>query len=199
MKYVFLAVICAAVFLVCFLIDTLFKRIFPKTDLEKSRQVVRLPRRSAIFGVLLLFFPLLVVLFFMPEGGDTLIAIGCAVSAILGVILLVSYFSFAIWYDDETFLYKDFRHKKTLYHYSQIKGQRSLMTRGGINTILFVGDDELNLYSAMQGLNPFLSKAYRKWCAVKGYDPDRVVNNPRLFTWFPEPDKPVEFRGEERD
>ena len=130
MKYVFLAVICAVVFLVCFLIDTLFKRIFPKTDLEKSRQVVRLPRRSAIFGVLLLFFPLLVVLFFMPEGGDTLIAIGCAVSAILGVILLVSYFSFAIWYDDETFLYKDFRHKKTLYHYSQIKGQRSLMPGG---------------------------------------------------------------------
>lgn len=29
------------------------------------------------------------------------------------------------------------------------------MTRGGINTILFVGEDELNLYSAMQNLNPF--------------------------------------------
>ena len=71
----------------------------------------------------------------MPEGGDTLIAIGCAVSAILGVILLVSYFFFAIWYDDETFLYKDFRHKKTLYHYSQIKGQRSLMRDGFIQQI----------------------------------------------------------------
>ena len=150
---------------------------------------MRLPRRSAIFGILLLFFPLVVVLFFMPEGGSVIISAGCAVSAVLGIVLLVSYFSFAIWYDDETFLYKSFRHKKTLYHYSQIKGQRSLLTRGGVNSILFVADDEINLYSAMQGLNPFLSKAFYKWCQCRGIEPDSVQNNPAMLTWFPDPDK----------
>lgn len=29
-----------------------------------------------------------------------------------------------------------------------------------MNTILFVGDEEINLYSAMQNLNAFLSKAF---------------------------------------
>jgi hypothetical protein len=189
LKYVFLAILCGLIFLVCWLIDTLVKRLAPKSELEKSKQVVRLPRRSAIFGVLLLFFPLVVVLFFLQKDSSLLIPIGCAVSAVFGVVLLVSYFSFAIWYDDETFLYKSFRHKKTLYHYSQIKGQRSLLTRGGVNSILFVGDDEINVYSAMDGLSAFLSKAFYKWCQQKGIDPASVENNPSMLTWFPDPDK----------
>ena len=57
-----------------------------------------------------------------------------------------------------------------------------------MNTILFVGDEEINLYSAMQNLNAFLSKAFFKWCAAKGIDPDSVENNPRMATYFPDPD-----------
>ena len=55
MKLLFVVLICAFVFLVCFLIDTLFKLIFPKSKLEKSKQVVRPPRRSAVIGVILTF------------------------------------------------------------------------------------------------------------------------------------------------
>ena len=62
------------------------------------------------------------------------------------------------------------------------------MTRGGINTILFVGKDEINLYSAMQNLNPFLKHAFFRWCEANGIDPDSIENNPRMFTWFPDPD-----------
>ena len=43
-KYIFVLIVCAVVFLICFLIDTLFKVIFPKSKLEKSKQVVRPPR-----------------------------------------------------------------------------------------------------------------------------------------------------------
>ena len=78
---------------------------------------------------------------------------------------------------------------KKEYRYADIRGQRSLMTRGGINTILFVGEDELNLYSAMQNLNPFLKTAFFRWCEEKRIDPDSVENNPRMFTWFPDPDE----------
>ena len=35
MKLILVAAICAFVFLICFLIDTLFKLIFPKSRLEK--------------------------------------------------------------------------------------------------------------------------------------------------------------------
>ena len=153
-KYVFVLIVCAVVFLVCFLIDSLLKLLFPKSRLEKSKQVVRPPRRSAV----------------------------------IGVILLCTYFSFVIYYDDEGFLYKAWGHGKQEFRYSQIRGQRSLLTRGGVNTILFVGKEEINLYSAMQNLNAFLSKAFFKWCAAKGIDPDSVENNPRMATYFPDPD-----------
>ena len=49
-------------------------------------------------------------------------------------------------------------------------------------------EEEINLYSAMQNLNAFLSKAFFKWCAAKGIDPDTIENNPRMATYFPDPD-----------
>ena len=107
---------------------------------------------------------------------------------LFGVLLLCTYFSVVIYYDDEGFLYKAWGHGKKEFRYSQIKGQRSLLTRGGVNTILFVGNEEINLYSAMQNLNAFLSKAFFKWCAAKGIDPDTIENNPRMATYFPDPD-----------
>ena len=189
-KYLFVLIVCAAVFLVCFLIDTLFKLIFPKSRLEKSKQVVRPPRRSAVIGVILTFAGAAMLVKLLPEKSDVLFLIGSIVAVIFGVILLCTYFSIAIYYDDEGFLYKAWGHGKKEFRYSQIKGQRSLLTRGGVNTILFVGDEEINLYSAMQNLNAFLSKAFFKWCAAKGVDPDTVENNPRMATYFPDPDAP---------
>ena len=188
MKIWMIVAVCAFVFLVCFLLDTLFKHLFPKSKLEKSKTAVRPARRSATFGVILLFVPVVVLLFFMPEGGDTLLLIGCIAALIFGVILLVNYFSVTIYYDDEKFLYKTLRGGKKEFHYSQIRGQRSLMTRGGINTILFVGGEEINLYSSMQNLNAFLNKAFYRWCAEKGIDPDSVENNPAMLTYFPDPE-----------
>ena len=190
MKLILVAAICAFVFLICFLIDTLFKLIFPKSRLEKSKQVVRPPRRSAVIGVILTFAGAAMLVKLLPEKSDVLFLIGSIVAVIFGVSLLCTYFSIAIYYDDEGFLYKAWGHGKKEFRYSQIKGQRSLLTRGGVNTILFVGDEEINLYSAMQNLNAFLSKAFFKWCAAKGIDPDTVENNPRMATYFPDPDDP---------
>ena len=188
MKLLFVVLICAFVFLVCFLIDTLFKLIFPKSKLEKSKQVVRPPRRSAVIGVILTFAGVAMLVKNLAGTPDTLFLIGSAVAVIFGVLLLCTYFSVVIYYDDEGFLYKAWGHGKKEFRYSQIKGQRSLLTRGGVNTILFVGNEEINLYSAMQNLNAFLSKAFFKWCAAKGIDPDTIENNPRMATYFPDPE-----------
>lgn len=190
MKLSTILLVCAFVFLVCFLIDTLLKAVFPKSKLEKSKNCVRPAKRSATFGVLLTVIPPVVL---MRVGfSDRLLGIGCVTAFIFGVILLVAYFSVVIFYDDEKFLYKTLRGKKQEFHYSQIKGQRSLMTRGGIQTILFVADEQIELYSSMQNLNAFLGKAFYKWCEVKGIDSDTVENNPRMFTWFPDPDGKTE-------
>lgn len=189
MKYLLVLIICAVVFLVCFLIDLLLKAIFPKSRLEKSKQVVRPPRRSVVFGIILTFLGAAVLIRKLPEADDVLLLIGAGVAMIFGVILLCTYFSFSIFYDEEGFLYRAWGKGKKEFRYSQIRGQRSLMTRGGINTILFVGDEEINLYSAMQNLNAFLNKAFFKWCAAKGIDPDSIENNPRMVTYFPDPEQ----------
>lgn len=188
MKYVLLLGFCAVIFLLCFLVDKLIQKLFPKHELEKSKTVVRPPRKSAVFGVLLLVFPLMALLFWMPEEGDTLLTICCVGAMLMGAFLLVTYFSVSIYYGEDGFLYKTLRGGKKEYRYKDIRGQRSVMTRGGINTILFVGKDEINLYSAMQNLNPFLKYAFFRWCEANGIDPDSIENNPRMFTWFPDPD-----------
>ena len=188
MKYIFLLILMAAVFLACFLVDLLLRKLFPANRLQTQNPPVRPPRRSAVFGVLLLFLPVAVLLRLMPEDGGTLIAAGCAVSILLGAVLLGSYFSVTILYGDETFEYRRLLRGAQTFRYSQIRGQRSLMTRGGVQTILFVADAQIPLYSAMQNLNPFLRKAFYGWCGAKGLDPDSVENNPQLFTWFPDPD-----------
>lgn len=188
-KYLFVLILCAVVFLCCFLIDLLLRVIFPKSDREKSKKTVRPPRRSAVIGIILTFAGTAMLVKLLPEPTDVLFLIGSIVAVIFGVILLCTYFSVVIYYDEEGFLYKAWGHGKKEFRYSQIRGQRSLLTRGGVNTILFVGDEEINLYSAMQNLNAFLNKAFFKWCEAKNLDPDSIENNPRMATYFPDPDK----------
>ena len=187
MKLTWIVILCAFAFLVCFIVDTLWKLLFRKDDLQKSKQAVRPPKRSAGIGIVLIVAAVAVLLFYHALT-DTLLLIGCIVAIVLGIILIVSYFSVVIYYDEEQFLYKALGKPKKTFHYSQIRGQRSLMTRSGIQTILFVADEEIPLYSAMDNLNGFLGKAFHKWCQVKGVDADSVENNPRMFTWFPDPE-----------
>ena len=183
-----LLILMAAVFLICFLVDLLVKKLFSSRRFQTENPAVRPPRRSAVIGVLLLFVPIAVLLRLLPPEGSALITAGCVVMLLLGALLLGSYFSVTILYGEETFVWRRLFHGAQTFHYSQIRGQRSLMTRGGIQTILFVSDAQIPLYSAMQNLNPFLRTAFFKWCASKQIDPDSIPNNPQMFTWFPDPD-----------
>ena len=140
-----------------------------------------MPRRSFIFGIILLLFPVAAVLFWLPKD-ETLLRVGCGVIFAMGILLLYYFFSFSIRYDGQSFEYRDLRHKRTSFTYDQIKGQRSVTTRSGVQTVLFVGDDSLMLSEAMQGVNEFLSTAFFKWCGLKGIDPDSIENNPPMLT-----------------
>ena len=79
-KYVFVLIVCAVVFLVCFLIDSLLKLLFPKSRLEKSKQVVRPPRKSAVAGVILTFAGVAVLIKNLAGTPDTLFLIGSIVA-----------------------------------------------------------------------------------------------------------------------
>ena len=185
-------IICAVVFLLCFLVDTLLKALRPKSGLGKGVKFVRMPRRSFLFGMILLLFPVVAILFWLPKD-EKLLRVGCGVIFAMGILLLYYFFSFSIRYDDTAFEYRDLRHKRTRFTYDQIRGQRSVTTRSGVQTVLFVADDSLMLSEAMQGVNEFLSTAFFKWCGITGIDPDSIEHNPHMLTYVPdpEPDEPT--------
>ena len=105
----------------------------------------------------------------------------------MGAYLLGNFCRFGIFYDEDQFVYRTLTKKARTYRYADIQGQRSFLARSGYNTTLYVDGDEIQLYAAMQGLDSFLNKAFFRWCAQTGTDPDTVENNPSMLVFFPEP------------
>ena len=105
------------------------------------------------------------------------------------VYLLVSYTRFGIFYDEEQFVYRSLTKKAKTYRYSDIEGQQSFLAKSGLNTTLYAAGDEIQLYSAMDGLSDFLNKAFFRWCDQTGIDPDTVENNPSMLHFFPDPEE----------
>ena len=181
MPYLFLFLFMALVFGICYLVDVIAKRLKRQDD----RKAVRLPRRTAIFGVLLTFFGVTAELTLFEELSWYLHA-GLGVVFLLGVFLLLLHGCFSIRYDETGFTYRALGQKKAEYLYADILGQRSYLTRGGVNTLLLLTTGQVQLYSAMQGADDFLRFAFYRWCEQKQIDPDTVENNPQYLTYFPD-------------
>lgn len=186
MKYVIYILLVAALFGLVALFDFLFQKLFPKNGTMKHGKAVRMPRYSFILGLLMTLLALIALLF-LPFEGETFLWLGCVVVLIIGLYLLVNFSRFGIFYDDEQFIYRTLTKKARTYRYADIRGQRSFLAKSGLNTTLDVAGDEIQLYSAMQGLSDFLHKAFYRWCEETGVDPDTVENNPSMLVFFPEP------------
>ena len=90
MKLWAIAILCAFVFLVCFLVDLLLRTLFPKEKIEKSKQVVHLPRRQAIFGIILTFAAIVVFVHFLPQKMDVPLLLGGSAALLIGAGLLIN-------------------------------------------------------------------------------------------------------------
>ena len=182
MFYVIIALFCACIFGLCFLVDRLLSR--GKTG-GPAPNTVRQPRRAFVIGIVLLVAGVACALF-VPGG---LGLIGGVVIALLGAVLIVSYFSFAVDYDDEGFTVRGLR-TSGRYRFAQITGEQAVATRGGIHVMLLAGDTTVELSEAMQGARAFLSHAYYAWCRQKGIAPeDNPPPAPEALVWFEEPEK----------
>ena len=188
MQYVLYVLLIAVIFGLVALVDFLLKKLFPKEGAMKSGKAVRMPRYSAILGIIMTGLGF-VALLFLPMEGETFLMLGCVVVLIMGLYLVVSYARFGIFYDDEQFTYRTLTQKAKTYRYSEIRGQRSFVAKSGLNTMLYAAGDEIRLYSAMQGLGDFLNKAFFRWCDQTGIDPDTVENNPSMLHFFPDPEE----------
>lgn len=186
MKYVLYLLLIAFIFGLIALVDFLFQKFFPKNGTVKTGNAVRMPRYSFILGLIMALLGLMGLLY-IPRKTEMFLWFGCWVVMVMGAYLLVNFCRFGIFYDEDQFIYRTLTKKARTYRYADIQGQRSFLARSGYNTTLYVDGDELQLYAVMQGLDGFLNKAFFRWCAQTGTDPDTVENDPSMLLFFPEP------------
>ena len=166
------------------LADFILKKLLPKPKHTQKGNVVRMPRYSFIFGILLSVFSVGCILF-VPIKEQLVLWIGCWIVLGIGIFLLISFSRFAIFYDEEGFTYRTLTKKAHSYRYDEITAQESFLAKSGWNSTLYVGGDEIPLTAAMQGVDKFLNKAFFGWCKQKDIDPDSVENNPTMLVFFP--------------
>lgn len=184
MKYLLYLLLIAVIFGLVALCDFVFGKLFPKAKVKKTAKAVRMPRYSFIVGILIVFLGVIGLLFYTKA--DLFLRIGMVIAMIMGLYMAVNYMSFGIFYDDEGFTYRTLTKKTITFRYEDITGQRSFLARSGLNTSLFVGEDEIPLNGSMQGVSDFMNCAFFAWCHQTGRDPDAQEYDPRTLRYFPE-------------
>lgn len=179
--------IAAAVFGGLFLVDKGFTKIFRNQQQHHSGLSVRLHKRYGTAGILLGILAVLVLITDFEEDAGVMLAAGILVG-LLAVCLLVYYMTFGIYYDDESFILTTFGKKSVTYRFSDIQEQKLYVTTGGGTIIeLHMADGRaVSLQSTMDGVYPFLDKAFFGWCRQKGLEPEECdFHDPDNSCWFP--------------
>ena len=177
----------ALTFGVLFLIDKTFTGLFRNKQQYQSGLSVRLPKGNGIAGILLTALAALILVTDFGDSQKLMTFAGVFIGA-LGIGLSVYYMSFGVYYDEETFLYNSFGSKSAAYRYSDIKGQKLYVVQGGgILVELYMEDGKtVALQSRMEGVYPFLDKAFYRWCAQRGIAPESCdFHDPNNSLWFP--------------
>ena len=180
-------IIAALTFGAMFLIDKILTRTFRGQTQHKSGLAVRLNKRSGVAGILLSVLAVLVLITKFEENRGLMLFCGIFI-AILGVCLIIYYVTFGVFYDDEAFILTTFGKKSTTYRYADIKGQMLYKTTGGSTIVeLHMNDGRaVSLQSTMEGVYPFLDKAFYRWCDQTGQDPGACAfHDPDNSCWFP--------------
>ena len=107
---------------------------------------------------------------------------------LIGLGLVTHYLTFGIFYDEESFLVSKFGRKSVAYRYDQIKGQMLYISGSSVLIELHMTDGKaVLLQSGMEGVYPFLDKAFDSWCRQKGIDPESCeFHDPANSLWFPQ-------------
>ena len=185
MPWIPLLIILAVVFLICFLVDKLFGRIFRGKKQHQSGLSVRLNKRYASIG--LIVFVLGVAAMFAK---GWLMIVASVVLCLVGGGLVVYYMTFGIFYDKESFIYTSFGKKSVTCAYSQILAQQLYNTSGNIVIELQMEDGRvIHLHAAMPGVYDFLNTAFYGWLKQTGRrEEDCDFYDPSKSCWFPPAD-----------
>ena len=182
--------IAAATFGICFLFDRGYTNLFRNKIQHRTGLAVRVNKRYGAFGLILVALGILAVVTGVTDG--PVLLWGGVIVALMGAGLITYYLSFGVFYDEDSFLLTPFGKKTVEYRFADIVSQQLYIVQGG-NVIveLHLKDKKaVSLQSGMEGVYPFLDKAFAGWCRQKGIDPESCeFHDPDNSCWFPTEEK----------
>ena len=186
MGIVFIALFAAAVFVLCFLTDRLFKKLFRSRKQHRTGRSVKLSKRYGSFGILMVALAVAAI-FSWLNGSGWIMGVGGGVIMLAGIGLIVYYMTFGIYYDEDSFLYCSFGKHSVTYEYGDILGQKLYTASGNIVVELHMKDGKtIAVQEAMEGPYVFLDEAFAGWCRQTEHDPEKCeFHDPSSSLWFP--------------
>lgn len=179
-----LILVAAVVFGLCFLIDKGFTRLFRGKAQHKTGLSVRHSKKYAGVGIVL--FVLGVAALFAGSG-DMVLTVGGIVVIGLGIWLIVYYMTFGIFYDDDSFVLTTLGHMSREYAFRDICTQQLFASGKTVVIELYLSDGKsVAVQSSMEGVYPFLDRAFSGWCRQKEINPESCTfHDPDNSLWFP--------------
>ena len=178
--------VAAATFGLCYLFDKGFEKLFRSQAQHYSGLSVRLNKRYAAFGAILI--TLGVAAFFTGLESGMVLKVGGILVVLMGAALVIYYATFGVFYDEDSFILTTFGKRSGTYRYRDILGQKLYVIQGGSIVVeLHMADGRaVSVQSAMLGVYAFLDTAFAGWCRQKGINSDECTfYDPANSCWFP--------------
>ena len=181
----YLIIIAALVFGLCFLTDLLFRKVFRNKRQHLSGAAVRLNKRYGTVGILMAVIGIAALFSGLPD--QWLLLVGGGIMVVTGLGLCIYYLIYGIYYDKDGFLYSRLLRKSLSYPYKEIRGQMLYASGSSVMIELYMNDGKtVALQSTMAGAYTFMDTAFAGWLKQTGksledcsfYDPDNSC-------WFP--------------
>lgn len=176
----------AAAFLLCFLVDKGFTKVFRGKVQHQSGKSVRLSKRYGSIGVIMFALGIAATFMGMNAAEWALMGGGIILVAI-GIALVVYYMSFGIYYDEDSFILSRFGKPSLTFYFKSIRSQQLYLASGNVVVELHMVDgNHFQVHTGMLGMYPFMDHAFNAWLEANGrtkeacswYDPDNSC-------WFP--------------
>lgn len=184
--------VAAATFLLCFLIDKGYTRLFRNRAQHRSGLSVRQNKRYGSIGFVLAVIGVAALM--TVDLSNIALLVGSGLIILLGVGLIVYYMSSGIYYDDDSFIVESLGKRRLVYRYGQIVHQQLYVLQGGgtIVELHMENGKAVQVVSNMPGYDQFLQYAFRRWCHQKGIAPEKCdFYDPENSVWFPSKEETV--------
>ena len=187
MDYLVVILVAAAVFLICWLVDKGFTKLFRSQAQHRSGLSVRLNKRYGSIGLVLAVLGLAGIFAGLNGTDGLILIIGGSVVIATGIGLVVYYMTFGVFYDEDGFILTTFGKADVTYAYKDILCQQLYNNQGHTLIELQLSDGRVvHLQENMKGAVDFLDFAFACWCRQNGRtEKECTFYDPANSCWFP--------------